>query len=631
MGKRSRQKSQSRSGGANLAEESAPIQAQGRPISSRRLQGWRLHATRIALALGVPCLLLALIELGLRLGGYGYSPRFFETAADGRSLTTNPKFAWQFYSPDTATMPTPLLVSPQKPAATRRIVVLGESAAAGTPDPAFGFARMLELMLQRQYPGSRSEVVNAAMRGINSHIILPIARECAQLSPDVYVIYMGNNEVIGFNSPSPGQLNLTPYRRLLQFSQAVKATRLAQLTQSFIRRLASPPPASKQTMDYLRTQRLAFDDPARNAIYENYEANLEDIVRSAHRSGAKVILATVASNLRDFPPLGSLHRPDLSPAQLADWEKHYAAASAAEASGQFSDAIRHYEAAAKIDDHFGELHFRLAHACESAGQSESAARHYALSRDWDALQFRSDRRINAVIRRKATDARDARLRFADIEKAFAESPLASNGVPGANLFHDHVHFTFDGDYLVARTLLPEVAGALDLPASTNAIPGRDECAKALAYTSLDELNVITAMVQQTSRPPFLDQLHHATRQADAEKSLSDRRARVTAADFDRIASTYREALAQRPDDWMLRHNHGNILGQFNQHRDAAAEHALVVKQLPRQRAFRLALGHALLSSGRPAEALTQFHAALEIDPNFGPAREAIAAAQRRLR
>jgi tetratricopeptide (TPR) repeat protein len=586
---------------------------------------------RIALAVGVPCLLLALTELGLRLGGYGYSTRFFEKAANSQSLTTNPRFAWQFYSPETATLPTPLLVSPQKPPSTRRIVVLGESAAAGTPDPAFGFARMLELMLQRQYPGNRFEVVNAAMRGINSHIILPVARECALLSPDVYLIYMGNNEVIGFHSPSPGQINLTPYRRLLQFSQSVKATRLAQLCQTLIRRLARSTPASKQTMEYLRSQRLAFDDPDRNAIYENYRANLEDILRSARRSGAEVILATVASNLRDFPPLGSLHRRDLSPAQQADWEKEYAAAAVAEASGKFDEAIAHYEAAAKIDDHFAELHFQLARASETGGKAESVARHYQLSRDWDALQFRSDHRINQVIRQMVTETKDSQLRFVDVEKAFAESPLAAKGVPGAALFHDHVHFTFDGDYLVARSLLPEVAGALGLPSTTNSIPSRDDCARALAYTSLDELNVITAMVQQTSRPPFLDQLHHATRQAVAEKSLSDRRANVTAADFDRIASTYREALAQRPDDWMLRYNHGNMLGQFNQYPAAVAEYELVVKQLPRQRAFRFALGNALLNSGRANEALAQFHAALEIDPNFTPAREAIAAAQRRAR
>jgi tetratricopeptide (TPR) repeat protein len=578
---------------------------------------------------GIPGLLLLLTELGLRLGGYGYSTRFWDPAHDGRSLTTNPHFAWQFYSPETATAPTPWLATREKPPGTQRIVVLGESAAAGTPDPAFGFARMLELMLQGQYPGHRFEVVNAAMRGINSHIVLPITRECAQLSPDLLLIYMGNNEVIGLHSPTPGQINFTPYLRLLRLGQAMRSTRLAQLVRSITHRLGLSKAGPKHDMEYLRGQRLAFDDPARAAIYGNFRENLGAIVRSARRSGAKAIVATVASNLRDFPPLGSLHRTDLSPAQQADWDKAYAAGAAAESAGKIEEAIAHYQAAGKIDDHFAELHFRLARACEAAGKSELAARHYRLGRDWDALQFRSDSRINQVIRQRAAESHDPGVKFADVEKAFAESPLAAPGTPGGSLFHDHVHFTFDGDYLVARSLLPHITESLGLPAATHSVPSRDDCARTLAYTALDELNVITAMVQQMSRPPFLDQLEHASRQAAAEKALGERRARVTTADFDPIASIYQAALAQRPDDWMLRYNHGNMLGQFNQYPAAAAEYEFVVKQLPRQRSFRVTLGNALLQSGRAMEALAQFHAALEIDPNFAPARDAIAAARRR--
>ena len=631
MGKRSRQKGQSRPGGSNPQGEPALIQKQKQALTPRRLSGWRLYTLRFVLAVGIPSLLLVLTELGLRLGGYGYSARFLEKAGDVGSLTTNPRFAWQFYSPETATAPTPLLVSREKPPGTHRIVVLGESAAAGTPDPAFGFARMLELMLQRQYADHRFEVVNAAMRGINSHVVLPITRECAQLSPDLYLIYMGNNEVIGLHSPTPGKINFTPYLRLLRLGQALRSTRLAQLVRSITGRLQSSRPDLRHDMEYLRTQRLAFDDDARTAVYANFGANLEDIIRCARDSGAKVVAATVASNLRDFPPLGSLHRPGLTPAQQAEWEKAYAAGAAAESSGKNEEAIAHYEAAGKIDDHFAELHFRLARVCEAAGQFEPAARHYRLSRDWDALQFRSESRINQIIRQCAAEARDPGLKFVDVEKSFAESPLAVRGTPGSSLFHDHVHFTFDGDYLVARSLLPQVAETFGLPIATNSIPSRDDCARALAYTSLDELNVITAMVQQTSRPPFLDQLEHASRQAAAEKALGERRAQVTVTDFDRIVTTYRDALAQRPDDWMLHYNHGNMLGQFNQYAAAVAEYEFVVKQFPRQRGFRLTLGNALLNSGRAMEALAQFHAALEIDPTFTPARDAIEAARRKTR
>jgi predicted Zn-dependent protease len=98
-------------------------------------------------------------------------------------------------------------------------------------------------------------------------------------------------------------------------------------------------------------------------------------------------------------------------------------------------------------------------------------------------------------------------------------------------------------------------------------------------------------------------------------------------DFERAWSVYRAAIAQRPDDWMLHYNLGNLFSQFARHADAAAEYEWVVKRLPRQRVFRLNLGNALLQAGRPNEAIAQYHAALEIDPDFTPAREAIASAQ----
>ena len=97
------------------------------------------------------------------------------------------------------------------------------------------------------------------------------------------------------------------------------------------------------------------------------------------------------------------------------------------------------------------------------------------------------------------------------------------------------------------------------------------------------------------------------------------------------AAVYREALAANPEDWMFHFNYGNLLNQFNQPAAAAAEYEVVVQEFPRHRAFRLAYGNALLQSGRAPLALAQFDTILQLDPDFQPAREALAAARRRLR
>src|ERR1041385_4213534 len=132
-------------------------------------------AKRLAASVLAPTLVLAVVEITLHVFGCGYSTSFFQETGDGKTLTTNRKFAWQFYPRQSATIPTPIVFPKQKPLGTKRIFILGESAAAGTPDPAFGFARMLDLMLQDAYPSNHCEVLNVAMRGIDSHIIRQIA------------------------------------------------------------------------------------------------------------------------------------------------------------------------------------------------------------------------------------------------------------------------------------------------------------------------------------------------------------------------------------------------------------------------------------------------------------------------
>lgn len=633
MGKRSREKrlrqaAESVSGPAAIAAQSTngPDRTSRLPLS-----GWRRAALQLAITLLAPVALLALIEAALRLCGYGYSTRFFEPSEDGQKLSTNPKFAWRFYLRETSTAPVPLTIAARKPPGTRRIVVLGESAAAGTPDPAFSFSRMLEFMLRQQFPSNRFEVINAAMRGVNSHIVLPIARECAGLSPDLFVVYMGNNEQIGLHSPSPDEINFTRYLRLLRIGDAIKTTRLAQLTQSLLRRFQSAPERKMQEMDYLRRQRIAFDDPGCRAVHDNFRANLEDICRTAQRSGAPAILVTVGVNLHDFPPLGSLHRHDLTPSQLAEWEKAYSQGVAAETRNEPNEAIQHFEAARRLDDHFAELHFHLARDHERHGEPEPARQHYNLAHDQDALQFRADRRLNEIVRQIATNRQASGVVLADAARAFDASALAENGVPGRALFNDHVHFSFDGDYQLATFLLPSVGAALRLENSRVATPSRDDCARALAYTPVDEMNVLAAMAQQTSRPPFLDQLEHLQRQAEADRRVAERRGRITAQDFEQASAVYREALARAPDDWMLHFNFGNLLNQFSQSAPAVTEYEFVVKRLPRHPKFHFVLGNALLQSGRPTDALAQYRAALDLDPEFSPAREAIVSIHRKAR
>src|SRR4030042_618311 len=54
-----------------------------------------------------------------------------------------------------------------------------------------------------------------------------------------------------------------------------------------------------------------------------------------------------------------------------------------------------------------------------------------------------------------------RVRLVAADQALAASDRCPDGVPGGEFFYEHVHLRFDGDYELARTILPVVVRSLE--------------------------------------------------------------------------------------------------------------------------------------------------------------------------
>ncbi len=366
-----------------------------------------------------------------------------------------------------------------------------------------------------------------------------------------------------------------------------------------------------------------------------------------------------AGPLRDCPPLGSLHRRDLTEPQRQEWEQLYRQGVALETTGDPKQAILCYERTAALDDHYAELHFRLARCQLRAGDRDAAKRHFTLARDWDALQLRVDARLNDVVRAvagldfgfrisecglKKSAAPGSQsgqsavpgVRLVETDAALAASERCPDGIPGGEFFYEHVHLRFDGDYEVAKTLLPAVVQSLqerglnpqsEIRKPKSGLPSRDECARALAFTAWDEVNTAAAMVQLTVKPPFTGQLEQAQRQAAAQKAVSVVTDRIDEAFVNQVIQTYRQAIDARPHDWHLHYSLGTLRHQLERSQEAAVQFALVVQTFPHLASFRVLLGYALDQAGRPEEALEQFRQALKRDSHCREAREALARAR----
>jgi tetratricopeptide (TPR) repeat protein len=592
-------------------------------IANRRFRGWRGWLLRFCLLVASPVLFFGVAELALRVSGCGYPTNFFLGPDKQGFYRSNHRFGWRFFPRHLARAPEPILLAPRSPR-TIRIFVLGESAAMGMPNPAYSFGRMLEVMLRERHPGFQFEVVNAAMTAINSHVILEIAGDCAAQGGDLFVIYMGNNEVVGPYGPGTVFQQAARSRAMIQTAVRVKSTRTGQLLENLVGSggKSEKQPGKWHGMQMFLGNQVPLDDPRLALVYDNFERNLHDICRTAQRVNAGVILSTVAVNLADCPPFASLHRNDISPDELAKWETLYAGGTEAESHGDLNRAMEQWSAAAKIDDRFADLQFRMGKCLAALNQPAEARRHFQLACDLDVLRFRADSRINAAIR-MAGKTSPHTLRLVDAERVFAET----GGTPDSERFYEHVHLTFEGNYLLAKTLINQVEAALPAEVRSRVsgpVPSSNQCAERLARTPWDEFHMVESMAKLTSMPPFTAQLGHAARQAAVEDRVKKlQRAALAPAVLKEAIKTYERSLANRPDDWYL-HDHFAYLAKACSAPDVAAAHwQFVLRDFPWLTDRREQLAEALLDAGQIDDAAAEFRSVMAEQPDNAAAHNGL--------
>jgi tetratricopeptide (TPR) repeat protein len=346
----------------------------------------------------------------------------------------------------------------------------------------------------------------------------------------------------------------------------VRSTRIGQLMTK-----ASQPRSDWKGMEMFLDKQVPADSPALQHTYANFASNLRDIVDAARASGARVLLSTVATNLKDCPPFASLHRQGLSPEALRQWTAFAQQGAALENARSFEDALKSYNSAAQIDDDYAELQFRIARCLWALGDYASGKQHFVRAQDLDTLRFRADTHINDIIRSVASSS-GPQVELLDAQSALAgESPY---GVTGSELLYEHVHLTPPGNYILARAAFTQIVPNLPPAGRASALstdpPSESECEQLLALTSHDRSRVASEMIQRMQRPPFTNQLNHAEQiQNLTLKAISS---------TESLPATFNEyqwAIAQAPSDRILHSKFGFVLFEFD--RNASAQQFILAR------------------------------------------------------
>ena len=602
--------------------DSKPVSTQepGKRSSPLRTWGFRLAALLVA-----PGLLL-LAEVTARLAGVGHPTSFFisRTVQGRHVLSENPDFGLRFFPKELARVPSPLVLPASKERVpegsegpqVRRIFLFGESAALGDPEPAFGMGRYLRVLLEDRFPGVRFEVVPAAMTAINSHVLLPIARECAGHEGDQWVVYMGNNEFVGPFGAGTVLGPKVPPLAWIRVNLALQRLHLVQWLTSVTR--SSPTngqPAAWGGMKMFLEAQIAPSDPRKEKVYQAFERNLADILRAGQRAKLPMVVCTVASNLKDCGPFASTHS-DLGTAEDAQLRIDEATGKAAAASGNWAAARNSFASAVRRAPDRADLYYQLGQAELALTNSPAAQDAFTRARDLDSLSFRADSRINEIIR--STTARFPARLVDTVEVTRQASP---QGVPGSNLFHDHVHLNFQGNYLIARAIAEQVEAAMP-PTRLGKTADWDSFEKAserLALTDWDLRRVVDNMGRRLSEPPFTTQLNHAEEMDRLRGELRAIRSRRTAESASRAKARYQAALDRDPGDFLIRGNLAKFLEDTEAWSEAHAAWAMVRDQLPWEPAPYFYLGKVAAKEKHLDEALALLDQALTIRPDLADA------------
>jgi tetratricopeptide (TPR) repeat protein len=575
-------------------------------IQAATLSPGRKWLFRLLAVIVVPLLVLGGLEVLLRLLGFGFDPHFFKRASvgGGDGYVANQKFGLRFFPQSQVRIPDMTVMPATKAPETCRIFIFGESAALGDPRPNYGAGPFLDVLLAERFPQTKFEVINTSMTAINSHVILPIAEECSRHAGDLWLIYMGNNEMVGPFGAATVFGARAPPLWLVRAQLQLRRLRLGQVMFAATHKLHNANSAAGwHGMEMFVRNPVVPNDAHKQTIYRNFERNLDDILKAGLASGAKIILSTVAVNLKDCPPFGTVSGTDLPVSERARYERLREEGEAANAQGRFADAQAAFQRAAEMNPLSAEVQFQLATCLLRLTNTTAALPHFQQAVDDDTLPFRADSRINEMIRAEARRYAGESLSLCDAAEVLTTNKL--DGMTGEELFYEHVHLNPNGNYALALAWAGQVEKLLGPARKRGARPAwasQAECEQWLALTDWNRVSILENILQRVERPPFIDRSGNARQVVRLQGEIAKLRQSLIEDAAVQAQQVYLRALRRSPENFRLHENYAEFLEARREWKMAIAEREKVCELLPYFYFPYYALGLDLKDAGALAEA-----------------------------
>ena len=307
----------------------------------------------------------------------------------------------------------------------------------------------------------------------------------------------------------------------------------------------------------------------------------------ASEAGARVVLCTVPSNIREWVPNQSRFDDEVSFDDRQVVLRLLTEAEAALDQGEADPALASVEQAVGISPSYAETHFLLGRALEAVGRADEARAAFSRARDLDAQPARASSRLNEILREVATQQGTVLL---DLDATFAEE--SPGGLVGFNLLEDYVHPKPEGHRLIARELW-RVIQEQGLTGETREVDPVD------FDLALETHGLGGEPAANENNPSWLFNLAVVL-----EKQGLD----------DQAIEKYRACLALDPRYFVAHFNLGRLLFRDGRYRMAASHYSMALDVQPDYVRAMVGLGESLRRIDRAVEAEQILSHAATLDP-----------------
>jgi tetratricopeptide (TPR) repeat protein len=585
---------------------------------------------KLAVGCGVTTTFFALVELILLAAGVvplyertdpyvgfsGYAPLFVKRAPPGgEPIFETAHNKLRLFNPQR--------FPARKTEGTTRIFCVGGSTTYGRPyDDRTSFCGWLRRFLPTVDPSRRWEVINAGGISYASYRAARLMEELAEYEPDLFLIYSGHNEF----------LERRTYDKLLKTPEWVRhlgalASRMrlySALYDITYERDAVLPTEVEALLDRsVGPDNYHRDDELRAAVLDHFRTSLIRMTHIGERAGARLILATPASNIGNFSPFKTEPGPGASALDIRQVDTLKRAATAALDEDDHARAVAIAERALALDTRDAELLYLQGQALRGLGRMDEARRAFTDARDEDVCPLRALTPVRAIVADVAR-TRDAGL----VDFARIVDERSPDGIPGSELFLDHVHPTIEGNRLLALAIVQEMMdeGFVSPAATWNAAAiaaiseelesSLDEQAHAVALKNLSKVLGWAGKQEEAKR---LADLAVEAIPEDGETHFQKGVLAQQAGDNQAALTHYREAARLSPWDPAVHRALGVLLSELGRKIEARAELETAVRLDPKLVNGHYDLGIVLQDLGERKRAEAVYRIAVGLDPSHAEA------------